>query len=225
MLIPSLRVKYVSPEFTFQGAKMADLIDKIHFQELSDQDSKDVCRRASCTYDDRNELYRLSVWGDEYRICPNQFKINCMGYNTTILHDYFYLFIIHYLLKSKEIEISNEWISEKDIPGGTTFFRGPHEIPTNLISLRFNNNICEFKERCEQLHGIPLNMADAAYSFKITPRIPVAVLYWKGDDDFPAESKILYDRTIVEHLASDIIYALAAGICERFGKSKVNNAV
>jgi len=197
---------------------MIDLVDKIHFQELSERNPKDICRRASCKYDDMNKLYTLSVWGDEYGIFPNQLKINCMGNNTQSLHDYFYLFIIHYLLKSKEIEISNEWISEKDIPGGTTFFRGPHEIPTKLISFRFNNNINEFKERCEQLHGIPLNMGDAAYSFKITPRIPVAVLYWRGDDEFPPESKILYDRTITEHLASDIIYALAVGICERLGK-------
>ena len=198
---------------------MTDLIDRIHFQDLSERDPMDVCRRASCKYDDMNELYKLPVWGDEYGIYPNLLKINCMDNNTQRLHDYFYLFIIHYLLNSKEIAISNEWISEKDIPGGTTFFRGPHEIPTNLISLRFNNNINKFKKRCEQLHGIPLNMADAAYIFEITPRIPVAVLYWRGDDEFQAESKILYDRTIAEHLASDIIYALAVGICERLGKS------
>jgi hypothetical protein len=197
---------------------MADLIDRIYFQELSQRDPKDVCRRAKCKYDYLNECYILSVWGDEYRIFPNLFRINCMGKNTQGLHDYFHLFMIHYLLKSKEIEISNEWISEKDIPGGTTFFRGPHEIPTNLISLRFSNDINEFKERCAQLYGIPLNMADATYSFKITPRIPVAVLYWRGDDDFPTESKILYDRTITEHIASDIVYALAVGICERLGK-------
>ncbi len=197
---------------------MKDLIDRVYFQELSDRKPKDVCRRASCEYDEINDLFILSVWGDEYGIFPNQFKIKCMDNKIQSLHDYFYLFIIHYLLTSKEIEITNEWISEKDIPGGTTFFRGPHEIPTKLISFRFNNNINEFKERCEQLHGIPLNMADAAYRFKITPRIPVAVLYWKGDDDFPAESKILYDRTIAEHLASDVIYALAAGICNRLGK-------
>jgi hypothetical protein len=76
------------------------------------------------------KLYMLSVWGDEYGIFPNRSKINCMSNNARSLHDYFYLFIIHYLLKSKEIEISNEWISEKDLPGGTTFFRGPHVIPT-----------------------------------------------------------------------------------------------
>jgi len=197
---------------------MIDLIDRVYFQELSERKPKDVCRRASCEYDDINDLFILSVWGDEYGIFPNQFKIKCLDNKIQSLHEYFYLFIIHYLLTSKEIEITNEWISEKDIPGGTTFFRGPHQIPTNLISLRFNNNVNKFKERCEQLHGIPLNMADAAYRFKITPRIPVAVLYWKGDDDFPAESKILYDRTIAEHLASDVIYALAAGICNRLGK-------
>ena len=187
-------------------------------RNYAERKPKDVCRRASCEYDDINDLFILSVWGKEYGIFPNQFKIKCMDNKIQSLHEYFYLFIIHYLLTAKEIEITNEWISEKDIPGGTTFFRGPHQIPTNLISLRFNNNVNEFKERCEQLHGIPLNMADAAYRFKITPRIPVAVLYWKGDDDFPVESKILYDRTIAEHLASDVIYALAAGICNRLGK-------
>ncbi len=211
--IPSLFTIY-----SIWKEKMTDSIDRIHFKELSEQDPKDVCRRASCTYDDMNERYILSVWGDKYEIFPNRLKIICMGNNTQRLHDYFYLFIIHYLLKSKEIEISNEWISETDIPGCTTFFRGPHEIPSNLISLHFGNNMIEFKERCGQQHGIPLNMADAAYCFKIAPRIPVAVLYWRGDDDFPAESKILYDRTITEHLASDIIYALAVGICERLGK-------
>ena len=197
---------------------MTDSIDRIHFQELSQRDPIDVCRRALCEYDDTNEFYILSAWGEEYRIFPNQLKINCMAKNSKSIHDYFYLFMIHYLLQSKETELSNEWISEKDLPGGTTFFRGPHEIPTDLISLRFNNDINEFKERCEQLHGLPLNMADAAYSFRITPRIPVAVLYWIGDDDFPAESKILYDRTITEHVASDIIYALAVGVCERLGE-------
>lgn len=62
-------------------------------------------------------------------------------------------------------------------------------------------------------------MADAAYRFIVTPRIPVAVLYWKGDDEFPPEAKILYDRTITEHLTSDIIFALAVEICARIGSA------
>ena len=192
-------------------------IDMIYFQELAEQDPKDVCRRTLCKYDDKNKFYTLSVWGDEYAVYPHEFKIDRITNNFQSPHDLFYLFIIYYLLKSKEIEISNEWISEKDIPGGVTFFRGPHKIPTHLISNKYSNNIKEFRKRCEQLHGIPLDMADAAYSFKITSHISVAVLYWAGDDDFPPESKLLYDKTITEHLASDILFALAVEICKKIG--------
>ena len=197
---------------------MTNSINKIHFQELAKQDPVDVCRRALCKYDDVKKFYTLSVWGDEYVIYPHKFKIECISKNHQSPHEYFYLFIIHYLLKSKDIEISKEWISEKDIPGGATFFRGPHEIPTHLIYKRYSNDIKEFRKRCEQLHGIPLDIADAAYSFKITSHIPVAVLYWEGDNEFSPEAKILYDKTITEHLASDIIYALAVEICTRIGR-------
>jgi hypothetical protein len=196
---------------------MTNSVDMIYFQELSEQNPKDVCRRTLCKYDDKNKFYTLSVWGDEYAVYPHEFKIDRITNNFQSPHDLFYLFIIYYLLKSKELEISNEWISEKDIPGGVTFFRGPHKIPTHLISNRYSNNIKEFRKRCEQLHGIPLDMADSAYSFKITSHISVAVLYWAGDVDFPPESKILYDKTITEHLASDILFALAVEICKKIG--------
>jgi len=198
---------------------MTDLIDKIYFQELSEQNPIDVCRRAVCSYDDTRKCYTISVWGDLYRVYPYPSVIECDKEKHERLHPYFSLFIVHYLLEAKEIELADQWISEKDIPGGSTFFRGPHEIPTTLITDHFGDDIDGFKDRCEQLMGRPLSLADAAFVFEIAPRIPVAVLYWRGDDEFPPDSKILYDRTINVHLASDIIYALAVGVCERLGKS------
>ena len=198
---------------------MTGVIDKVYFQDLSEQDSSVVCRRARCKYDDGNKFYTLSVWGDEYAIYPHDYRIDSLAANDRGLHDFFFLFIIYYILKSKDIEISGVWISEKDIPGGATFFRGPHEIPTHLICRQFKNDVEAFRNKCEQLHGLPMDMADAAYRFEITPRIPVSVLYWAGDDDFPPEAKILYDRTITEHLSADIIFALAVEICTRIGKT------
>jgi len=196
---------------------MTTSIDKIHFQELAKQDPADVCRRALCRYDDVKKFYTVSVWGEVYTVYPQEFKIDRIGKNVQNPHDYLNLFIIQYLLKSKEIAIGREWISEKDIPGGTTFFRGPHAIPTHLISKQYVNNIKEFRKRCEQLHGIPLDISDLAYRFEITEHIPVAVLYWEGDDEFLPEAKILYDKTITEHLAPDIIFALAVAICTILG--------
>ena len=197
---------------------MTNSIDAIYFKELAEQNPEDVCKRALCRYDDIKKCYDLSVWGEEYAIYPNELKIDRLSKRFQCPHEYLYVFIIHYLLKSKETELFKEWISEKDIPGGTTFFRGPHEIPTNLISSRYSGDIERFRKICYQLDGIPLNMADAAYVFKITPRIPVAVLYWDGDDEFPPESKILFDKSVTEHLALDIIFALAVDICTRIAR-------
>ena len=198
---------------------MTDYINKLYFQELSDKNSEEVCRRAMCAYDDTKKNFEISIWGDIFKIYPEQGIIECDNKKHEGLHPYFDLFIMHYLLKAKAMELANQWISEKDIPGGSTFFRGPHAIPTRLITSQFDGDIDGFKHKCEQLMGSPLKLADAAFVFKVAPRVPVAVLYWKGDDEFPTESKILYDRTIYDHLALDIIYALAVGVCERLGKS------
>lgn len=203
---------------------MTDLIDSIHFQKLSELDPRDVCRRALCRYDDANRCYTLSVWGQNFRIAPHRLTIESMRNNKHHLDDYFHLFVIHYLLRAKVTDIANEWISEKDVAGGPTFFRGPHRIPTDLITDRFNNDIEAFKSRCNRFGGRSIQLADAACVFTIVPRIPVAVLYWCGDEDFAAETKILYDRTITAHLASDMIYALAVGICRQLGRSPGDRA-
>ena len=81
----------------------------------------------------------------------------------------------------------------------------------------YQNDIEAFKKSCIQLGGIPLDMADASYAFKIAPRISVAALYWIGDDEFPPESKLLFDMSVSEQFALDIIFALAVDVCTRIG--------
>ena len=196
---------------------MTNSIDSSYFIELAEKNPEDVCRLALCDYDPIKKGYRISVWGEDYGIYPQEYKIMRLQENNPDVGHLMGLFIIYYLLRSKDISISKEWISEKDIPGGPTFFRGPHKIPTEIIEKRYENNIKEFKAVCERLDGIPLDMADAAYVFEITPRIPVAVQFWDMDDEFSAEAKLLFDKTIAEQLAPDIVFCLTVEICRRIG--------
>ncbi len=198
---------------------MSAFIDPILFKDLADLNPEDVCRRALCDYDSNIGKYSLSVWGESYFVYPFDLKIDRITKSLPTPNDFFGIFIVNYLLQSKAIETSNEWISEKDIPGGTTFFRGPHEIPTRLIASRYSSDIQSFKNTCNKFGGKPFDMADAAFVFNITPRIPVAVLFWDGDDEFPAEAKVLFDRSIIKQLASDIIYALAVDVCSRIARA------
>lgn len=199
---------------------MTDIIDKSYFTQLADADSETLCRKGRCKFIADKNIYSLEVWGVQYLIDPANSKMCHIAATESPLHEYFDLFAIYYLIRAKDIILQNEWISEKDLPGGPTFFRGPHRIPTNLISERFANNLQYFKTCCEILGGTPIDLADSAYSFPITNDVPVAVLYWIGDDDFPAEAKILYDRSIGNLLSLDILFALAVGVCTRISRGR-----
>ncbi|MDJ0784754.1 MAG: DUF3786 domain-containing protein [Desulfosarcinaceae bacterium] len=197
---------------------MADYIDPIHFNDLDRLDPETVCRRTASTYDPVQQRYTLSVWGRTYRITPGAQRLEKLAPDPERDHGFLGLFVLHYLLAERAITPDSSWISEKEIPGGATFFRGPHAIATHRIADRFDNDLAAFRERCQALGGQPLALADAAYRFEIVPQVPVAVLYWCGDAEFPAEAKLLFDRSIGRYLAADVVYALAMGICERLGR-------
>lgn len=126
---------------------MKAAIDACHFQDLAEKDPGDVCRRALCRYDKNKGFYTLSVWGEDYCIFPDASRIMRLGEDGSDIKTFLGLFMVHYLLTAKETPICKEWISGKDIPGGSTFFRGPHEIPTYLIEKRYGNHMTGFFPR------------------------------------------------------------------------------
>ncbi len=188
-------------------------IDKTNFTDLEACDPDEVMFRTGCEFDAASRQYRIKIWGHEYSVDLEKYEVYPQNHGLKSYHGYLYLFIVHFLIKSKQILPKGEWVSEKDIKGGAAFFRGPHTIPADWVSKRFENDIKAFRLACLTLGGIPLELADAAFLFQITPAVPVAVLYWVGDEDFPSETKLLFDKTIEEHLPLDIIYALAVEIC------------
>ncbi len=196
---------------------MSETIDKTNFLDLKVLNPEIVISRTGSRYDKIKEQYFVDIWGHAYCVDLKKYKVRPQGQGVETYHEYLHLFILYYLIKSKNISPSGVWVSEKDIPGGAAFFRGPHTVPANFITDRFGENIDFFKKECEKLKGIPLELADAAFLFSITPTIPVAVLYWQGDEDFPSEARLLFDSTIQQHLPLDIIYALAVEVCHALG--------
>lgn len=198
---------------------MSEYIDKTNFSDLESCDPEEVVSRTGCEYDKICKQYFVDIWAEKYCVDLKNYEVRPLqGTGLQTYQDFFYLFILYFLMKSRKIKPSGQWVSQKDIPGGAAFFKGPHTIPTDLIINRFNHDIDSFKKACEKLDAIPLEFADAAFKFQITATIPVAVLYWQGDEQFPSEAKLLFDRTIQHHLPLDIIFVLAVEICRTLGK-------
>ncbi|SDO38047.1 DUF3786 domain-containing protein [Desulforhopalus singaporensis] len=191
------------------------IIDDSYFQELLQCSPETTGQDKNCYFDPVTAAWRIKAWDQEYLILPGTKEIRAASAAAPPMHDYFGVFLLYYLLRTQPGQYSHEWISEKDLAGGPTFFRGPHAIPTSQISDLFANDLDAFKKRCTELQGQPINLADGAFSFTIVPGIRVAVLYWIGDDDFPAEARVLYDRSVEQMLTLDVVFALAVEVCHR----------
>ncbi len=192
---------------------MADNLTQVHFDDLKACDPNDVVKRTKAVWDPDLRQYEICVWGHDYIVAPDQCRVTPKTSGHSSYQDFLYLFIVYYLMHGRDIPPSGTWVSEKDIKGGEGFFRGPHLIPVQSIADAVDNDVSLFKQACEKLNGVPIEFADAAFSFDITPAIPMALLFWEGDEDFPSEVKMLLDQTIDQHLSLDIIFALAVEVC------------
>jgi len=193
-------------------------IDRGFFEELGLMSIMDVCKRSLCSYDDVKKSYIVEAWGEIYRVSPDTSEI--LDYSNNPVNREAGLVMLFYLMRAKNILVSGEWISEKDIPGGVTFFTGPHAVPANLITGRYGNDIDAFSRACRGLGGVEVKMGDAAFVMPIVRRIPVVVLLWKGDDEFGPDARLLFDRTVSEHLPLDVIFALSLETLRRISSYK-----
>lgn len=193
---------------------MCHKLDARFFAMLDAMSPDDVCRRALCRHDPSRDCYEVEAWGGTYEVYPKEASIRPRpGSRPSSME--LGLCIVFYLMECKDLPLANEWASEKDVPGGVNFFQGPHAIPGHLVAKRFGADVEAFRRVCRKLGGTPLEMGDAAFAFRIHPRVPAAVILWKEDEEFPADVRLLFDRTIGEHLPLDVIFGLSEEICER----------
>ncbi len=153
--------------------------------------------------------YSLGFLDRRYRVEPEAGRIGGPQADPLLEDADFELLVLTYLTQAADTPAEGTWISEKDLPGGSQFFRGPHGLPLQPLLARFGEDLAGFRRAAERLGGNPLPYGDAAYGFTALPRIPAGCLLWVGDEEFPARAGLLFDRSLARHLPLDVVLALA----------------
>ena len=189
-------------------------IDAGYWEELAPLDPAEVCRRSLATYALEEEAYRIPLLHQKYTIHPFRRSMARQADPAARSHRYGdilfdeALVLIIYLLRAREIPLAGKQQTEKDLPGGETFFRGPHELARRPILKHFGRNPEAFRKAAAALGGQRLDFGDAAFRFQALPRIPLDYILWAEDDEFPARLTIAFDPTVSDHLPLDVVWAL-----------------
>ena len=85
----------------------------------------------------------------------------------------------------------------------------------NPLKKTFGQNISGFKKAALELKGKNVEPGDAAFEFTVFPNVPIQLIIWEGDEEFPAEANILFDSSIASILPPEDIAWLSGMLVYR----------
>jgi hypothetical protein len=199
--------------------KTMNRIESEYWDELARLNPETVCIRTMADYQVRQRGFTLPILHQDYLILPYQREIRRFTQGGISkgedLTTEFTLMVLFYLLRTKNIPLDRKWISEKDLLGGETFFRGPHALSVDLIEKKYGDNPEDFIETGKALGGTPVRFGDKSIAMDVFPRIPIIYILWMGDKEFPAKAGVLFDASIGSHFTLDMIWIMVHEVSKR----------
>ena len=104
--------------------------------------------------------------------------------------------ILHYLMAENPTGPADKWISYREIPGASFYFSAFAKRAIDPLKKVFGQNTSALKITAERIHGKPLEVGDVGFEFRLFPGVPLQIILWEGDDEFPPEANILFDASI-----------------------------
>ena len=172
-----------------------------------------VCKNAIVSFEESAGVYLLKSFGMDLSVAPETKSIYSEAPYADLLLDslgYFSkLTIPFYLTSAMDIPLTERLVQPGNVKGGDIFFRGTHVLPLDKFALKYGHDKAGFLKRGSDLGGMQMNYGDASVKIFPFPRLPVVIILWQEDDEFPPRADILFDSTCEFHLALDILWSTA----------------
>jgi hypothetical protein len=209
---------------------MARIDDYIAARELartalSKDTFEDILDRSGFAKAGEN-LFRVEFIGKSYLVSYPDFMFSIANTEDAPSEDDVpiqeQVLILHYM-KAGKFNTSGRWVAYREIPGASFYFSAFVSRAIDPLKKAFGKDVFALKGLAEKLGGRPIKYGDLSYEFNLFPRVPIQLVLWQGDDEFPSEANILFDASI-EHvllpediawLAGMLVYRLMGMLRER----------
>ncbi len=121
-------------------------------------------------------------------------------------------FLLQYLLIADGAPLADSWVSLGGLPNGSFYEQA---YSGNVLARAFRGRPADLKRAAESLGGEPLTLGDLAFRYLALPRIPLALVYWSGGDEFPDSAQVLFDRSASHYHHLEMLAHLGSLLCEK----------
>lgn len=186
---------------------------KIAIESLAQESPKEISRRSGFEAD--AEGFRVPFLDRNYSVRFPGFVFTDTGPDPKDVPIQEQVLILHYLLAAGLLFPTGNWIAYREIQGASFYFSAFVKRAIDPLKKTFGANIQGLVKAAEKLGGRAIPAGDAGFEFRVLPRIPIQLILWEGDADFPAEANILFDETIGDILSPEDVAWLSGMLVYR----------
>jgi len=123
--------------------------------------------------------------------------------------------ILHYLQAEPAPAAFGDWIAYREIPGAGFYFGAFVKRAVDPLKKVFGQDLAGLSRAAARLQGAPVPIGDAGFEFRVFPKVPARLVLYAGDEEFPAEANILFDRGIGRMLSPEDVAWMAGMLVYR----------
>ncbi|WP_027365717.1 DUF3786 domain-containing protein [Desulfotruncus alcoholivorax] len=123
--------------------------------------------------------------------------------------------ILQYMIQCSGLPPRGRWISFLELPEGMHHYVPFLNDACNPISREFGNQPEKLLERSKLLGGMPAALGDCSVIIPAFQKLPLAVVMWEGDDEFPPKATILFDAIAPHQLTTAALWVLGCELTKK----------
>jgi hypothetical protein len=181
-------------------------------EQLADvKDIEEQCRKSGARYSPDDKCAVIEYLKNNYQIHLPGGEVSFTGSAEAVpLRDK--ILILHYFTRASGTPLSGKSITYKELPEGISYYRTYFKRAVEPVLNNFKDDPQKLVEVSQSLGGVKSGYGDTAVTINAFPRVPLTIVLWRGDTEFPPDGNIMFDSTIQEYLPTEDITILCESI-------------
>jgi hypothetical protein len=125
------------------------------------------------------------------------------------------ILVLHYLTHADGTPMANHWVAFRELPGGLGYDSAFQGRANHRLATAFGHDLESFVRAAEALGGERIAYGDAAFLFRIFPRLWMATILYLADEEFGASASVLFDGATDHYLPTEDLAVLGGLLVSR----------
>jgi hypothetical protein len=176
---------------------------KLAGEQLGKVDIEEQCHKSGAKYliGDSQELIIIGYLNQLYQITFPDIQVSLVDGGAEVpIKDK--ILILHYLTRATGVPISHKFIAFPELPEGANYFPTFSKRSIEPLTKHFGREPLRLIDAAERLGGSKVDYGDVAVAINGFSRVPITLVLWRGDEEFPPRGNILFDFTISSYLST-----------------------